>query len=519
MTTKAAIYVRVSTAGQEEDGSSLETQEEACRGYAAEHGYDVTEVYREVFSGAEYWDRPELTRLRDAMRERAVDRVIAYAIDRLSRESKHIGALMTDADRVGTTFEFVTEKLEDTPVGRMILAGRAFAAEIEREKIRERSLRGKRARVTGGKIQNHGIELFGYRRDKELGTREVIEPEAIIVRQVFTMLATGTPLREIVRRLAEQQVPSPSGNPGWARSQLARMARNPAYKGAASAWRFKREKGRVTIRPETEWIALPGTTPAIVDEATWDRAQVRLATNNGEATKNGARPYLLRGMVWCATCGARMYAMSEKGTRIYRCSSREKGGACGGARVRADVLEDAVWTATDAWLQDPAEIMAELRRKEQGEPDHGAERQRVALVAHAAKLERQQRTITSRIAEADDAELARQLQERWTALQADRTRIADEIAAIVRRAAAEQHVVANMRAVTAYAKRVARGIAAFGFDEKRSALDALQTRVIAAGSNPADWMLEGVIPASIEGVMDTTRGRCARPPRRPPGRA
>ena len=36
---RAAVYVRVSTPGQEADGTSLETQEAACRQYAAEHGY------------------------------------------------------------------------------------------------------------------------------------------------------------------------------------------------------------------------------------------------------------------------------------------------------------------------------------------------------------------------------------------------------------------------------------------------------------------------------------------------
>ena len=49
----AAIYVRVSTAAQEEDGTSLDTQEAACRRYATERGWSVDDahVYREQFSG------------------------------------------------------------------------------------------------------------------------------------------------------------------------------------------------------------------------------------------------------------------------------------------------------------------------------------------------------------------------------------------------------------------------------------------------------------------------------------
>src|SRR4051812_49023929 len=59
--TAAAIYVRVSTEGQE-DGSSLTTQEQRCRAYAVEHGWSVDDahVYRETYSGAELWERPRL---------------------------------------------------------------------------------------------------------------------------------------------------------------------------------------------------------------------------------------------------------------------------------------------------------------------------------------------------------------------------------------------------------------------------------------------------------------------------
>ena len=64
--TRTAIYVRVSTTGQEEGGSSLSTQEAACRAFAAERGYLVlpAHVYSETFSGIELWDRPQLTQLR-----------------------------------------------------------------------------------------------------------------------------------------------------------------------------------------------------------------------------------------------------------------------------------------------------------------------------------------------------------------------------------------------------------------------------------------------------------------------
>ena len=103
----------------------------------------------------------------------------------------------------------MTEPLDNTPEGQLIRFVRGYAAKVEPEKIRERSLRGKRARIQAGKIHNHGPELYGYRRDKAAGIRSVYEPEAAIVREVFTWVLEGHGLRAILQRLNGQGIRSP----------------------------------------------------------------------------------------------------------------------------------------------------------------------------------------------------------------------------------------------------------------------------------------------------------------------
>src|SRR4051812_48833528 len=114
---RAAIYVRVSSVSQEQDGTSLQTQGAACRAYALAHGYSVDDgdVYREVFTGVELWERPLLTRLRDAVRRREVGVVVAYAIDRLARDPVHLGVVISEAEHAGVAVEFVTEPLDHSP--------------------------------------------------------------------------------------------------------------------------------------------------------------------------------------------------------------------------------------------------------------------------------------------------------------------------------------------------------------------------------------------------------------------
>src|SRR6266511_4280030 len=149
----AAIYVRVSTTGQEEEGTSLQTQEAACRAYAAERGWTLDEahVYRETHTGTQLWERPKLTALREAVRRREVNRVACYAIDRLSRDPVHLGVIISEAEHAGAEVEFVSEPLGNSPEDQLIRFVRGYAGKVEHLKITERTIRGKRARALAGK--------------------------------------------------------------------------------------------------------------------------------------------------------------------------------------------------------------------------------------------------------------------------------------------------------------------------------------------------------------------------------
>src|SRR4051812_31338836 len=169
---RAAIYVRVSSVSQEQDGTSLQTQGAACRAYALAHGYSVddADVYREVFTGVELWERPQLSRLRDVTRRHEVGVVIAYAIDRLARDPVHLGVVLSEAEHAGVPVEFVTEPIDASPEGQLIRFVRGYAAKVEHEKIKERTWRGKMARVADGKPLVGPKAPYGYQWADEAKT-------------------------------------------------------------------------------------------------------------------------------------------------------------------------------------------------------------------------------------------------------------------------------------------------------------------------------------------------------------
>ncbi len=517
---RAAIYVRVSTTGQEEDGTSLETQETACRGYAAERGHVVDEghVYRDVHSGVELWERRELQRLREAIRRHSVEVVIAYAIDRLARDPVHLGVIITEAEHAGVDVLFVTEPLDNSPEGQLIRFVRGYAAKVEHEKIRERSLRGKRARVEAGKIHSHAGELYGYRRDKAAGVRVIYEPEAAVVRRIFRWVAEdGLSTRLIARRLYDEDIPSPAVGkrtysdparvPHWGRGVVRRILSEPAYKGETIVWRWKTidpRRARI-LRPEQDWLKLPdGTTPAIVSPDLWDAVQSRLATNRGTRTRNEARPCLLRGLVICGMCSRRMRSIPEHGRRVYRCSSRETpSGPCGGKRVPAGDVEAWAWERVSAILRDPRLIAAEVERLRHGGPDSALAGQLEAARGLLGKLEKQQERLIRRFGASDDDSFPWELVDREISrLQQEKGQIQATIGQIEQRLAEQLATVEQLGALTAYCERVAKNLDGFGFDEKRLALEALAVQVVANGR---EWQLLGEVPLQdAGGVRPTT---------------
>ena len=95
---KALVYSRVSTDAQERDGTSLDTQERACVEYAQTNGWSAVEIIRDTASGYTL-DRPGIEHVRQLLRQGEIDVVVAYAVDRLSRNQNHIGVLFDEVEQ------------------------------------------------------------------------------------------------------------------------------------------------------------------------------------------------------------------------------------------------------------------------------------------------------------------------------------------------------------------------------------------------------------------------------------
>ena len=401
---KALIYSRVSTDAQERDGTSLDTQERESVDYVQSRGWRVVECIRDTASGSTL-DRPGIQRVRQLLRQGALDVVVAYAVDRLSRNQNHIGVLFDEVDQAGATLDFVTEKFEDTAIGRFILAARAFVGEVEREKIAERTMRGKEARARSGKIpQGTGNGIYGYRYNRKTGHRAVLEEQASVVKRVFEQFCTGAGCSKIAKDLNEQGMPAFGGGL-WHPLTVRRMLQNETYTGRTTYRRTRvlRPRGhgngrvhrQVVVRPENEWVDVPGATPPIISVETFSRARAILDDPARRLRGRPTKRYRLRGHVRCSACGTPMVgqALARGRYRYYRCRRSYAGfseGKCDSRYVRTELLEKVVLEEVAKLLANPGRILEEARRLNQGDADLG---QLEALDNELNGVEEQQRRL------------------------------------------------------------------------------------------------------------------------------
>jgi site-specific DNA recombinase len=368
---KACIYARVSTAGQEENGSSLTTQVQACAAFAVENGCEVARVVEEVYSGAYLFERPLINSIRDQIKTGAYDVLIAYAIDRLSRDTAHLIILSDECDRYNVRLLFVTEDIDNSPEGKLMQSVKGYVAEVERLKIRERTLRGRTAKARQQQM-SYAYKLFGYLWNPETRRREVVDSEATVVRRIFDELAGGNSLRQIALLLDRENVPTVTGTPLWPFSTIRKLAINPAFAGRTYAFKFKsvisKKRGRkimnLPLRPQDEWILqADDLTPPIVSLELFEQVQGILAVNKKEKRRTALIEMLLRGRIACGICGQNYTTIhdSRNGRTAYRCNSVHKGYSCGNPQVSAKKIEAPVWAMLVEVLRNPDLIASQIK--------------------------------------------------------------------------------------------------------------------------------------------------------------
>jgi len=327
---RAVIYLRQSK-DQHLTGLAVDRQRVDCEKLAAERGWDVMMpplVDNDVSASGKV-PRPayeELLRLVDA---RAVDVIIAWHIDRLTRRLADLEDIIERCERARVRVGTVSGDLDlSTDSGRLV--GRILASvargEVERKSARQAAA-GRQAANSG---RPPARRAFGY----VPGGMELDPHEAGAVRDAYVRLLAGTSLVALTTRLNAAGHVTTTGRP-WERSGVRTMLCNPRNAG------IRRYQGQEVG---------DGTWPAIVPEQTW-RAAVALMDDPARKQSVGGnvRKWLGSGLYLCGRCGATMrVAYRREGARSYVCTRSKH------LDRKADSIDANVELNISALLADPA---------------------------------------------------------------------------------------------------------------------------------------------------------------------
>jgi len=320
----AVIYTRVSSKDQV-DNYSLDTQERACREFAAHAGYDVVKVFTERGESAKTADRTELQAMLKYVADNArlLGAVIVYAVNRLARNSTDHGNLRVQLGQYGVCLQSTTENLDDIPAGRFAETVLAGIAQMDNEIRAERAKSGMMAAVGVGRFVWRAP--IGYVNGSKNGPSLVPDSPLTcgLVQKAWSLVESGMPPCEAGAQLVKEGLRLRSGKAPSPRSFRA-MFKCETYIGYINAF-GKRVRGdfEPLVDPDLFW-----------------RVQKVLA----RASHSVTRPYKkvnpdfpLRGTVLCPHCGQPMTASWSSGHGgkypYYRCKH------CSGVAFRKETLE------------------------------------------------------------------------------------------------------------------------------------------------------------------------------------
>ena len=166
-------YARVSKSDDQDPAAQLrELKAAGCR-----------KILQERASGGR-WDRPELHRLLDQLREG--DTVVVWKLDRLSRSLKDTLTILDRIDAAGASFRSLTEAIDTTgPVGRMMMQMLGAFAEFERAMIRERTRIGLASARADGRTGGRKPKLTPPQRAEILAMLETGRRSAAAIARLF----------------------------------------------------------------------------------------------------------------------------------------------------------------------------------------------------------------------------------------------------------------------------------------------------------------------------------------------
>lgn len=339
---RVAAYCRVST-----------DDEEQLTSYEAQKNYYTDKIMTnkewtmagifadEGITGTSARKRPEFLRMIRQCKQGKIDIVLTKSISRFARNTVDCLNYVRALKELGIAVIFEKENMNTLEIDSEILITMLGAfAQSESESISANVRWGIRQAMKEGKATIQYKYLYGYRKGDD-GKPEIIPDQAEVVRKIYDLFLSGTPVRGIQEYLNANSVPNINGEPKWARSAIYSILTNEKYCGDVLLQKtyiddcinkkVKKNTGQLPM------YLVQNHHEGIISRETFDAAQAELARRSaGKSPSKKNAPtgrsrysskYALSDRLYCGECGTRYQRYTWRnrdGSKriVWRCVSR-----------------------------------------------------------------------------------------------------------------------------------------------------------------------------------------------------
>ena len=287
---RCAVYVRVSTDDQRDNGYSIDSQLRMIKEYCEKNDYSIVDVYNDAGHSGKDLMRPEMQRLLADIKSKKIDKLIAIKVDRLTRNNYDGFWLLNYCEEHDVKIELILEPYDvSTANGEMIFGMNLVFGQRERKEIGART---KRAMEEMALEKIHPSKApYGYIRNKETGHLEIDPIEAQVVKEIFGLCKQGKSTKSIATIMKDNNAYLKQGK--WASDRVYKILTNSIYLGIFEYGKYKRKPQDI--------LRVENYCEPIIDEITWNTTRNVLVKN--KHSNYGEYIHLFSGLVKCPICG------------------------------------------------------------------------------------------------------------------------------------------------------------------------------------------------------------------------
>lgn len=338
----ACAYIRVSTDKQEE--LSPDAQKRLIIEYARKNNYVLKDEYiftENGISGRHADKRPAFQRMIALAKSNShpFDIILVWKYSRFARNQEESIVYKSLLKNNNVDVISISEPLVDGPFGSLIERIIEWMDEYYSIRLSGEVLRGMTENALRGGYQS-GLPL-GYRMNQTTGIPEIFEPEASIVRTIFSQYEAGYSLTEICRYINSLGFRTKRGKL-FSTKTVSYILSNPFYHGKVR-WNMQNHSTH-SVKPESEWIIADGLHDKLFSDEYYEHIQMLVNTRK-KAYKShsvGTMRSWLSGIVKCSCCGASL--ASNNNSSSFQCCGYNRGYCNESHYIKSTELEHAIYS-------------------------------------------------------------------------------------------------------------------------------------------------------------------------------